>query len=64
VRHLGEESRHEPVGFFRGGIEATRREHTGNREQQPMADMLMDAFDYRRWFAFGLHEHSGLSATL
>ena len=23
-----------------------------------MADTLMDAFDYRRWFAFGLHEQA------
>ncbi len=57
VRHLGEESRHELVAFFRGRIEAARREHTGDRQQQAMADTLMDAFDYRRWFAFGLHEH-------
>ena len=58
VRHLGEDSRHELVAFFRGRIEAARREHTSDRQQQPMADMLMDAFDYRRWFAFDLHEHS------
>jgi uncharacterized protein YPO0396 len=57
VRHLGEESRHELVTFFRGRIESARREHTGDRQQQAMADTLMDAFDYRRWFAFGLHEH-------
>lgn len=58
VHHLGDESRQELVAFFRGRVESARREHTGDRGQKPMADMLMDAFDYRRWFAFGLYEHS------
>lgn len=58
VRHLGEDSRAELVAFFRGRIEAARREHAFAGEPKPMADTLMEAFDYRRWFAFGLHERS------
>ena len=58
VRHLGEESRAELVTFFRTRIEAARREHAVAGQPQPMADTLMDAFDYRTWFAFGLHERS------
>ena len=27
-----------------------------------MADTLMDAFDYRRWFAFRLHERPTVAA--
>ncbi len=58
VQHLGGESRGELVTFFRRRIEAARREHAFGAEPRPMADTLMSAFDYRRWFAFGLHERS------
>jgi uncharacterized protein (TIGR02680 family) len=58
VHHLGGESRGELVTFFRRRIEAARREHAFGTEPRPMADTLMSAFDYRRWFAFGLHERS------
>jgi hypothetical protein len=58
VRHLGDESRSELVTFFRSRIETARREHVSVGEPRAMADTLMGAFDYRRWFAFGLHERS------
>ena len=58
VRHLDDDSRSELVTFFRGRIEAARREYAFGGQPQPMADTLMRAFDYRRWFAFGLHERS------
>jgi uncharacterized protein YPO0396 len=58
VRHLGEDTRAELVAFFRGRIEDARREHTVAGEPRPMAETLATACDYRRWFAFGLHERS------
>jgi hypothetical protein len=58
VHRLGGESRTELVTFFRRRIEAARREHAFGSEPRPMADTLMSAFDYRRWFAFELHERS------
>ena len=58
VHRLSGESRTELVTFFRRRIEAARREHAFGPEPRPMADTLMGAFDYRRWFAFGLHERS------
>jgi uncharacterized protein (TIGR02680 family) len=58
VRHLGEDGRGELVAFFRGRIETARREHGTAGTPKPMADTLMDAFDYRRWFAFRLHEQT------
>jgi hypothetical protein len=58
VRHIGDDSRAELVTFFRSRIEAARREHAFGDQLQPMADTLMGAFDYRRWFAFGLHERT------
>jgi uncharacterized protein (TIGR02680 family) len=58
VHRLGDESRTELVTFFRRRIEAARREYAFGAEPRPMADTLMSAFDYRRWFAFGLHERS------
>jgi uncharacterized protein (TIGR02680 family) len=61
VRHLGEGDRAELVAFFRGRIESARREHTFGGEPKPMAETLMDAFDYRTWFAFTLHERIGSS---
>ncbi len=59
VRHLGEDDRAELVAFFRGRIESARREHTFAGEPKPMAETLMEAFDYRTWFAFTLHERIG-----
>lgn len=61
VRHLTEEDRAELVAFFRGRIESARREHTFAGEPKPMAETLMEAFDYRSWFAFTLHERIGSS---
>jgi uncharacterized protein (TIGR02680 family) len=58
VRHLGDESRGELVAFFRTRIETARHDSAFAGAPQPMADTLMGAFDYRRWFAFGLHERS------
>ena len=58
VRHLGEDGRGDLVAFFRGRIETARREHGSAGEPKPMADTLMDAFDYRKWFAFRLHEQT------
>jgi uncharacterized protein (TIGR02680 family) len=58
VHRLVGESRTELVTFFRRRIESARREHAFGAEPRPMADTLMSAFDYRRWFAFGLHERS------
>ncbi len=59
VRHLSEDDRAELVAFFRGRIESARREHTFGGERGPMAETLMEAFDYRTWFAFTLHERIG-----
>jgi uncharacterized protein (TIGR02680 family) len=59
VRHLKDEDRENLIAFFRGRIEAARREHTAVGEPKPMADTLMDAFDYRRWYAFRLYEQLG-----
>ncbi len=59
VRHLKDEDREQLVTFFRGRIETARRAHGAAGEPQPMADTLMDAFDYRRWFAFRLYERRG-----
>ena len=58
VRHLAEDGRRDLVAFFRGRIETARREHGTAGEPKPMADTLMDAFDYRTWFAFRLHEQT------
>jgi uncharacterized protein (TIGR02680 family) len=59
VRHLGEGDRAELVAFFRGRIESARRERTFGGEPKPMTETLMEAFDYRTWFAFTLHERIG-----
>ncbi|MDQ2761909.1 MAG: TIGR02680 family protein [Actinomycetota bacterium] len=63
VRHLGDEARGELIAFFRARIESARREHAGSGQPRAMADTLMDAFDYRRWFAFGLHERTAAGRT-
>ena len=59
VRHLGEDSRAELIAFFRSRIEAARRDHAFAGQPQPMAETLMAAFDYRRWFTFALYERTG-----
>ena len=59
ARHLSDESRDKLVSFFRGRIETARRDHMSAGEPKPMAETLMDAFDYRRWFAFRLYEQRG-----
>jgi uncharacterized protein (TIGR02680 family) len=56
VRRVQGEAREDLVAFFRGQIERARRDHQSGQALRPMADTLMDAFDYRRWFAFGLYE--------
>ena len=56
VRRVQGDAREELVSFFRGQIERARRDHQAGQAPRPMADTLMDAFDYRRWFAFGLFE--------
>jgi hypothetical protein len=61
VRHLMEEDRAELVAFFRGRIDSARREHTFAGQPKPMAETLMEAFDYRTWFAFTIHERIGSS---
>jgi uncharacterized protein (TIGR02680 family) len=58
VRHLDDAGREELIAFFRGRIESVRRDHALGEEPQPMAVTLMSAFDYRRWFRFGLFERS------
>lgn len=59
VRLLQEQERADLVAFFRARIDAARQEHAAEGQPRPMADTLIDAFDYRRWFAFLLHERSG-----
>jgi Putative exonuclease SbcCD, C subunit len=58
VRRVQGDAREDLVSFFRGQIERARRDHQAGQAPRPMADTLMDAFDYRRWFAFGLYERS------
>ena len=42
------------VDFFRARIDEARRAEAEAGQPVPMAALLADAFDYRRWFAFGL----------
>lgn len=56
VRRVQGDARGELVSFFRGQIQHARSDHQAGQAPQPMADTLMDAFDYRRWFTFGLYE--------
>ena len=58
LRDAGDDARARLVAFFRARVEDARRRRDGVAET--MADTLMRAFDYRRWFAFGLLEqHDG-----
>jgi hypothetical protein len=60
----GEDERRQIVEFFRGRIALAREggiggggDHAGaGTPAESMTDMLTRAFDYRRWFAFGLVE--------
>ena len=60
----GEDERRQIVEFFRGRIALARESgirdgggHAGaDAPAESMTDMLTRAFDYRRWFAFGLVE--------
>ena len=56
VRRVQGDAREELVSFFRGQIERARRDHQAGQAPRPMAETLIEAFDYRRWFAFGLYE--------
>jgi uncharacterized protein (TIGR02680 family) len=42
------------VDFFRARIDEARRAEAEAGEPVPMSALLADAFDYRRWFGFGL----------
>ncbi len=42
------------VDFFRARIDEARRAEAETGQPVPMSALLADAFDYRRWFAFGL----------
>ncbi|MEY2514347.1 MAG: hypothetical protein QOJ89_1705 [bacterium] len=57
MRNLGEGAREELVAFFRARVARARTEHTDGAPK-PLADTLAAAFDYRRWFSFGLYERT------
>ncbi|HEV7806562.1 MAG TPA: TIGR02680 family protein, partial [Solirubrobacteraceae bacterium] len=57
MRNLGEDARDELVAFFRARVARARHEHADGAPK-PLAETLGAAFDYRRWFAFGLYERS------
>jgi uncharacterized protein (TIGR02680 family) len=58
VRRLDGDARGELIAFFRARIESARRDHSSSGEPRAMAETLLEAFDYRRWFAFGMHERT------
>ena len=58
VRQLTHEAREELIVFFRGRIDAARREHVWGDLPRAIADTLMGAFDYRTWFQFAMWERS------
>jgi len=61
----GENERRRIVDFFRQRVEQARGQVEGEAPAQSMADTLTRAFDYRRWFAFGLIEaHHGARVRL
>jgi uncharacterized protein (TIGR02680 family) len=55
----GEDERSRIVEFFRARVEQARSELGGAEAALSMTDTLTRAFDYRRWFAFGLVEEAG-----
>jgi uncharacterized protein (TIGR02680 family) len=54
IRDVDSEARGRLVAFLRGRAEASRAQDVGT--DATMAETLAAAFDYRRWFAFGLME--------
>lgn len=54
----GEDERRRIVEFFRARVEQARTELGGDEAALSMTDTLTRAFDYRRWFAFGLIEEA------
>jgi len=57
MRNLGADAREELVVFFRDRVARARHDHTGGAPK-PLAETLATAFDYRRWFSFGLYERT------
>jgi hypothetical protein len=57
--YFGEEERRRIVEFFRARVDQARGELGGQGAEESMTDTLTRAFDYRRWFAFGLIEKVG-----
>jgi hypothetical protein len=57
MRNLDEAGRDELVAFFRARVTRARHEHSDGAPR-PLAETLAAAFDYRRWFSFGLHERT------
>ena len=57
MRNLGEDARDDLVAFFRERVARARHEHTDG-VPKPLAETLAAAFDYRRWFSFGLYERT------
>jgi len=55
----GEGERRRIVEFFRARVGQARGELDGDARAESMTDTLTRAFDYRRWFAFGLIEELG-----
>ncbi len=54
VRWQDDANRTALVDFFRARIGEARRAEAEAGQPVPMSALLADAFDYRRWFAFGL----------
>jgi uncharacterized protein (TIGR02680 family) len=57
MRNLAEDARDDLVAFFRERVARARREHADG-VPKPLAETLAAAFDYRRWFSFGLYERT------
>jgi uncharacterized protein (TIGR02680 family) len=54
VRWQDDANRNALVNFFRARIDEARGAEAEAGQPIPMAALLAEAFDYRRWFAFGL----------
>lgn len=59
ARYHGEEERRKVIDFFRARVGQARDALDDDAPAESMTDTLMRAFDYRRWFAFGLIEEMG-----
>lgn len=57
MRNLDDTARDELVAFFRARVTRARHEHADG-VPRPLAETLAAAFDYRRWFSFGLYERT------